>query len=67
MTIMDELFAVVLLWGGWPGGREAEKERGSLRNVKWALETALPEMKGCLRSTRITARAPSNWLEQGGI
>ena len=47
-------FAVLVILGTtlgvWQARRagEAEKERGSLRNVKWALETALPEIERSL-------------------
>ncbi len=48
------VFAVLLIVGTmltvWQARRagEAEKERGSLRNVNWALETAVPEIEQLL-------------------
>ncbi|MGA2557129.1 MAG: bifunctional serine/threonine-protein kinase/formylglycine-generating enzyme family protein, partial [Verrucomicrobiota bacterium] len=54
-------FAVLLIlgttFGVWQARRagQAEKERGSLRNAKWALETAMPEIERLLEKDDYTA------------
>jgi serine/threonine protein kinase len=53
-------FATLLIlgttFGVWQARRagEAEKERGSLRNVNWALETAVPEIERLLQKDDYT-------------
>ena len=52
--LLAVLGATLSVWQARRAG-EAEKERGSLRNVKWALETALPEIERSLEKQDYTA------------